>query len=56
MSLYCLKGNQKEKENKMNIKSEKLNKRKEKLLVSKVFYNKNQIGRKLKCLADISRA
>ena len=56
MFLYCLKGNQKEKENKMNIKSEKLNKRKEKLLVSKVFYNKNQIGRKLKCLADISRA
>ena len=29
----------KEKENKINIKSEKLDKRKEKLLVSKVFHN-----------------
>jgi len=32
----------KRKENKINIKSEKLNKRKEKLSVSKVFYNKNR--------------
>jgi len=29
----------KEKEHKINIKSEKLNKRKKKLLVSKAFYN-----------------
>ena len=56
MPLHCPKGNQKEKENKINIKLEKLNERKEKLSVSKVFHNKNQIGRKLKCLADISRA
>jgi len=31
----------KEKEHKINIKSEKLNKRKEKLSVSKVFHNTN---------------
>jgi len=37
--LHCPKENQKGKENKINIKSEKLNKRKEKLLVSKAFYN-----------------
>jgi len=29
------------KENKINIKSEKLNKRKEKLSVSKIFHNKS---------------
>ena len=41
MPLHCPKENQKEKEkeNKINIKLEKLDKRKEKLLVSKVFYN-----------------
>jgi len=39
MPFYCLKENQKGKENKINIKSEKLNKRKEKLSVSKVFHN-----------------
>ena len=33
------KRKEKEKENKINIKSEKLDKRKEKLLVSKVFHN-----------------
>ena len=37
--LHCPKDNQR-KENKINIKSEKLNKRKEKLLVSKAFYNR----------------
>ena len=39
MHFHCLKGNQKGKENKINIKSEKLNKRKEKLSVSEVFHN-----------------
>jgi len=39
MPLYRPKENQKEKENKFNIKSEKLNKRKEKLSVSKSFHN-----------------
>jgi len=38
MCLFIVQ-NQKEKENKINIKSEILDKRKEKLLVSKVFYN-----------------
>jgi len=37
--LYHPKENQKGKENKINIKLEKLNKRKEKLSVSKVFSN-----------------
>ena len=39
MPLHCPKENQKTKQNKINIKSEKLNKRKEKLSVSKVFHN-----------------
>jgi len=39
MCLFIVQ-NQKGKENKINIKSETLDKRKEKLLVSKVFYNK----------------
>jgi len=37
--LHHPKENQKRKKNKINIKSEKLNKRKENLSVSKVFYN-----------------
>ena len=45
MPLHCPKENQKEKENKINIKSEKLDKRKEKLSVSKAFHN-TQITRK----------
>ena len=39
MTLHCPKENRKEKKNKINIKSEKLDKRKEKLSVSKAFYN-----------------
>jgi len=42
MPLHCPKENQKEKRSKINIKSKKLNKRKEKLLVSKVFHNKSR--------------
>jgi len=38
--LHFPKENQKTKQNKINIKSEKLNKRKEKLSVSKAFHNK----------------
>jgi len=38
MPLHRLKDNQR-KENKINIKSEKLNKRKEKLSVSRAFHN-----------------
>jgi len=41
MPLHYPKENQKRKESKINIKSEKLNKRKEKLSVFKVFYNIN---------------
>jgi len=41
--LHHLKENQKRKENKIDIKSEKLNKRKEKLSVFKLFHNNIQI-------------
>ena len=43
MPLHCPKENPKEKENKINIKSEKLNKRKKKLSVFKVFHNTIQV-------------
>ena len=46
MPLHCPKENQKEKENKINIKSEKLDKRKEKLSVSKAFYNNSKSSRR----------
>jgi len=47
MPLHCPKENQKTKQNKINIKSEKLNKRKEKLSVSKLFHNSDL---SLRCL------
>jgi len=42
MCLFIIQ-NQKGKENKINIKSKTLDKRKEKLLVSKTFHNNNYI-------------
>jgi len=44
MPLHYPKENQKEKENRIIIKSEKLNKRKGKLSVSKAFYNTQAIN------------